>query len=138
MGSLIAGMLEGLGMPAGLVGDTTPYVPSTPVEIGTSGVHHNMGEARSWQVLLVMFAVVLGLGTAVLLYAVRQRTRVLERRRVRRMGETAALMAAMDGAGDAVAPIAIPADVPIGTLTLIPPTPPGATPGTPGRSAPNA
>jgi hypothetical protein len=33
MGSLIAGVLDGLGLPAGLAGDTAPYVPSAPVEV---------------------------------------------------------------------------------------------------------
>lgn len=94
MGSLLTGVPMGLRLPAGLAGDAAPYVPSAPVQIGTSGQHRGVGEAGSWQALLMMFAVVLILGTAVLMFAVRQRTRLLRRRRVRRMGEAAALMAA--------------------------------------------
>ena len=108
MGSLMAGVPAALHAVVGLAGDTAPYVPSAPVQIGTSGPRHGVAEAGSWQALLVMFGLMLVLGTAVLMYAVRQRTRVLERRRVRRMGEAVALMAAMadagvDGEGVAVA-----------------------------------
>ena len=113
MGSLIAGMLDGLGLPATLVGDTTPYVPSTPVQIGTSRPHHSISEVGSWQALLIMFCAVLLLGWAVLMVAVLQRTRLLARRRVRRMGEAVALMAAKgDGNRD--------------TSALTPPTSPRA------------
>ncbi|MEY9906586.1 hypothetical protein ABIA35_002806 [Catenulispora sp. MAP12-49] len=128
MGSLIAGMLDGLGIPSGLAGDTTPYVPSAPVQIGTSTPRHGAAEAGAWQVLLVLFALVLVLGAAVLMYVVRQRTRVLDRRRVRRMGEAAALMAEMEAMEGEAAVAA----------TLTPTTPPRTTPATPGRPAPNA
>jgi|GEM_PF-2897667 len=98
MGSLIAGVLDGLGLPAGLAGDGTPYTPSTPVQIGTPGrTHHAVTEVGSWQTLITMFAVVVVLGAAVLMYVVRQRTRVLRRRRVRRMAEAAAAPAEYEG-----------------------------------------
>lgn len=98
MGSLIAGALDGLGHVVGLAGDATPYVPSAPVQIGTSGPRRGVAEAGSWQGLIVMFGLVLAIGAAVLMYAVRQRTRVLERRRVRRMAATVALMGDADEA----------------------------------------
>lgn len=78
---------------------STPYVPSAPVQIGTPGPHHWVHETGSWQVLVVMFALVLALGAAVLMFAVRERTRVLRRRAVRRMGEAAARPAARPDAG---------------------------------------
>ena len=99
MGSLIAGMLA-----------DTPYVPSTPVQIGTSGTHHSVPEAGSWQVLIAMLAAVILVGAAVLMFAVRQRTLLLERRRVRRMAET-------------VTPHATPHDTGHGTGHDKPPSP---------------
>jgi hypothetical protein len=117
MGSLITGALDGLGLPAGLAGDSTPYVPSAPVQIGTSGrPHHSVSEVGSWQMLIAMFAVVIILGAVVLMFAVRQRTRVLKRRRVRRMAEAPA----------PPAPAAPPR------------TTPRTTPATPSRPTPNA
>lgn len=98
MGSLIAGVLDGLGLPAGLAGDGTPYTPSAPVQIGTSGrTHRAVAEAGSWQTLITMFAAVTVLGAVVLMYVVRQRTRVLRRRRLRRMAEAAAAPAEYEG-----------------------------------------
>jgi hypothetical protein len=73
---------------------------------------------------MVMFAVVLVLGTVVLMYVVRQRARLLERRRVRRMAQAAAQAAAFG--------------VEVEFDTLTPPPPPRTTPATPGRPAPNA
>ena len=72
--------------------DDTPYVPSAPVQIGTSGPRHGVPEVGSWQALIMMLAAAIVLGTVVLMFAVRQRMRVLERRRVRRMAEAAAAM----------------------------------------------
>lgn len=154
MGSLIAGMLDALGPPSGLAGDTAPYVPSAPVEIGTPGMRHGPAEIGSWQGLMVMFAVVLALGAVVLMYVVRQRTRLLARRRVRRMAQAVRPVAA-DGEVGAAAPkisatkisttspkaATTPTlSIPITTLTLTrtPSAPPRTTPATPGRPAPNA
>jgi hypothetical protein len=89
MASLLAGIPAGLGLPPGLAGDSVPGVPSAPVQIGTPKAHHRVAEAGSWQILLLMLVAVLVLGAAVLLVAVRQRTRVLKRRRVRRTSEAA-------------------------------------------------
>ena len=147
MGSLIAGVLDGLG-PArgllGLAGDNTPYVPSAPVEIGTPGPHHGVAEAGSWQDLIVMFGLVIVIGAAVLMYAVRQRARLLERRRVRRMAD--ARMA--EGSTSDLAQIAAAAKLTHAThpphIVHTPhpvrtaPAPPRTTPATPGRPAPNA
>jgi hypothetical protein len=138
MGSLIAGALDGLG-PArgllGLAGDSTPYVPSAPVEIGTSGPHHGVAEAGSWQALIVMFGVVIVIGAAVLLYAVRQRAGLLDRRRVRRMADARIARAQAAQAPHAPhAPHIVHTPHPIRTA----PTPPRTTPATPGRPAPNA
>ena len=115
MGSLISGILDALGIPADLAGDNTPYVPSTPVQIGTPGPRHGFSEAGSWQVLIVMLALVLFVGAAVLMFAVRERARVLERRRVRRMSEGAAT------------------EIPTATLMLTASAAPRATAATPGR-----
>ncbi|MEY9930079.1 hypothetical protein ABH926_004721 [Catenulispora sp. GP43] len=142
MGSLIAGMLDGLGIPSGLAGDTTPYVPSAPVQIGTSGPRHGAAEAGSWQGLLAMFALVLVLGAAVLLYVVRQRTRVLARRRVRRMGEAAALMAELEAELAAGLDAGLDAEMETQPATRLAPqletAPPHTTHATHGRAAPNA
>jgi hypothetical protein len=140
MGLLFAGALiglSGLSGLSGLIGDATPKVPSTPVEIGTSGPRHNVSEAGSWQVLITMFALVLVLGAAVLMYAVRQRARVLERRRVRRMGEAVALVAAMGEAGGRAESAVIPVTI-SGLNPATPSAPPRTTPATPSRPAPNA
>jgi hypothetical protein len=134
MGSLIAGALDSLGLPAGLAGDGTPYVPSAPVQIGTSGrAHHNVSEVGSWQTLIAMFAVVILLGAVVLMFAVRQRTRVLKRRRVRRMAEAVAALAEYEslselGNGTLAAP----------ALAAPPRTTSRTTPATPSRPTPNA
>jgi len=152
MGSLIAGVLDGLG-PArgllGLAGDSTPYVPSAPVEIGTSGPHHGVAEGGSWQALIIMFGLVIVIGAAVLMHAVRQRARLLERRRVRRMVEAQMAETQMaEAATAALAQIAPAAKLTHAThaphIVHTPhpvrtaPTPPRTTPATPGRPAPNA
>src|SRR5947209_16966885 len=94
MGSLIAGVVDAVGLPPGLAGDGTPSVPSAPVKLGgTSGLRPRVSEAGSLQVLIMMFAVLIVLGTAVLMFAAWQRTRVLARRRVRRMAEAVAAAA---------------------------------------------
>ncbi|WP_194916196.1 hypothetical protein [Catenulispora rubra] len=145
MGSLIAGVLDGLGPVRGLVGlagDNTPYVPSAPVEIGTPGPHHGVAEAGSWQGLIIMFGLVIVIGAAVLMYAVRQRTRLLERRRVRRMAEgPASALARIAQIAPAAkltrathAPHVVHAPHPVRTVAA----PPRTTPATPGRPAPNA
>ncbi|MEZ0115919.1 hypothetical protein ABH920_009961 [Catenulispora sp. EB89] len=156
MGSLIAGVLDGLG-PArgllGLAGDNTPYVPSAPVEIGTPGPHHGVAEAGSWQGLIIMFGLVIVLGAAVLMYAVRQRARLLERRRVRRMAD-ARMAQAQVADGLVFGPVPDLAQIaPAAKLTHATHTPhvvhaphpvrtaaapPRTTPATPGRPAPNA
>ena len=147
MGSLIAGVLDELG-PArgllGLAGDSTPYVPSAPVEIGTPGPHHGVAEGGSWQGLIIMFGLVIVIGAAVLMYAVRQRARLLERRRVRRMADARMAegsVAALVQIGPAVkltrathAPHVVHAPHPVRTASA----PPRTTPATPGRPAPNA
>jgi hypothetical protein len=133
MGSLFAGVLHGLGLPAGLAADSTPYVPSAPVQIGTSGPRHGVPEVGSWQALIAMFAVVIVVGAAVLMFAVRQRTRVLERRRVRRMAEAVAALAEYESLSELGGNAPVPA---------VRPTPPRTTarsaPATPSRPAPNA
>jgi hypothetical protein len=147
MGSLIAGMLTVLGTPAGLAGDA-PDVPSTPVEIGTSGTRRAASEVGSWQVLLLMFVAVLVLGAVVLMYAARQRARLVERRRVRRMGDVAAWVAAM---GDPTAAASVAASTSASSSASDSPsagasvasqpaqaTPPRTTPTTPDRPSPNA
>lgn len=133
MSSLAAGALEALGVPSGLVGDATPNPPSTPVQIGTSGPRHQFSEAGSWQVLLIMFALVLVLGAGVLMFAARQRASLLARRRVRRMGEVAAMVAAVGDVGG-------PADAAGAARAAksAPSTPPGTTAAPPDRSGPNA
>ena len=134
MGSLIAGALDSLGRPAGLAGDNTPYAPSAPVQIGTSGrPHHGVSEVGSWQTLIAMFTVAILLGAVVLMFAVRQRTRVLTRRRVRRMAEAVATPAEYESLGELGG----------GTLTgpaLASPsrTTSRTTPATPSRPTPNA
>ena len=133
MSSLTAGALEALGMPSGLVGDATPNPPSTPVQIGTSGPRHQFSEAGSWQVLLIMFALVLVLGAGVLMFAVRQRASLVARRRVRRTGEVAAMIAVM---GDVDGPVA--AGGTARAAKSAPPTPAGTTAAPPDRSGPNA
>ena len=85
MGSLIARTL------LGLAGDNTPFAPSTPVEVGTSGTHHSVADTNSWQILIIMLFLVVVIGAAVLMYTVRQRSRLLERRRARRMAEAHAI-----------------------------------------------
>ena len=134
MGSLIAGVLDGLGRPAGLAGDGTPYVPSAPVQIGTSGrPHHRVSEVGSWQALIAMFAVVILLGAVVLMFAVRQRTRVLARRRVRRMAEAAAALAEYESLSElGGGTLTVPA------LAAPPRTTPRTAPATPNRPTPNA
>lgn len=88
MGSLIA-----------LATDDTPHVPSAPVQIGTPGPRHGVSEVGSWQWLIVMLAAAIVLGTVVLMFAVRQRTRALKRRRVHRMAEAAAAPAQYESLG---------------------------------------
>lgn len=147
MGSLIAGVPTVLGAHAGLVGDA-PNVPSAPVEIGTSGTRQAVSEVGSWQVLLLMFVGVLVLGAVVLMYAVRQRARLVERRRVRRMGDVAAWVAAM---GDPTAAASAAASTSASVGPSVSPsasasvaaqpaqaTPPRTTPTTPDRPSPNA
>lgn len=136
MGSLIAGVF-----------DDTPYVPSAPVEIGTSGPHHGVAEAGSWQVLIIMFGLVVLVGAAVLMYVVRQRTRLLERRRVRRMAEAQAAWAAQEAARAALAdtaaqgprvtktthtPHLVHSPHPVGAAPASVRTTPRTTPATPG------
>jgi hypothetical protein len=70
-------------------GNDTPSGPSGPVEIGTGGTHHGHAEAGSWQTLILMFIAVILIGAAVLMYVVRQRRKLLERRRLRRIAEAA-------------------------------------------------
>lgn len=132
MVSLIAGALTALGLPAGPAWNA-PDVPSAPVEIGTSGTRQHVSEAGSWQVLLVMFVLALVLGAVVLMYAVRQRARLVARRRVRRMGDVAAWVAALEDAGGPAAATVTP------TATRSEPgTPPRPTPATPDRPPPTA
>ena len=141
MGSLIVGALDGLGLPVGLAGDGTPYVPSAPVQIGTSKARHAPPEVGSWQLLITMFAAVVVLGAVVLLFAVRQRTRVLRRRRVRRMAEAVATLAryeSLSELGDgAPAALGVPAFAPSGRAAP-PRTTPRTAPATPSRPTPNA
>ena len=63
--------------------------PSGPVEIGTGVRHRHHAEIGSWQTLILMFVAAIGIGTAVLMYVVRQRRKLLERRRLRRLAEAA-------------------------------------------------
>jgi hypothetical protein len=124
MGSLIAGftgVVDGLSR---MAGDGSPNAPSTPVEIGTSGTHHSRSQIGSWQDLFLMLAVVIAIGTVVLLFVVRQRVGLLERRRLRRMAEAAARTGDTGDSGDWDEAAA--------------PAPPPTMPATPGRSAPNA
>jgi len=72
---------------AGFGHDDVPAVPSIPVQIGTHGTRHGHPQAASWQMLILMFVALIVLGTAVLLYVVRQRRKIVARRRMRRMAE---------------------------------------------------
>lgn len=132
MGSLIVGTFDGVTRLAGFATDNTPHVPSAPVQIGTSGPRHGVAEAGAWQALIVMFGLVIILGTAVLMYAVRQRTGLLERRRVRRMAAAVALMGDVGGGLDAPARPATPATSPT------PPPPPRTEPAPQSPPPPNA
>ena len=68
----------------GLFGDGSVWIPSVPVQIGDAGtVHHTDGQDAAWQALVLMLGLALILGSAVVIYVVVQRTRVLARRRAR-------------------------------------------------------
>ncbi|GAA1968721.1 hypothetical protein [Catenulispora subtropica] len=86
MDSLIARAVE---MVATVGNDGGPNAPSVPVDIGTPGARHGHAEIGSWRMLIVMIISTIVIGTAVLMYVVRQRHRLLERRRLRRMAEAA-------------------------------------------------
>ncbi|GAA2057771.1 hypothetical protein GCM10009839_79150 [Catenulispora yoronensis] len=141
------------------VDDDDPGVPSGPVDIGTAGVHHARNEIGSWQTLILMFISVIVVGAVVLLYVVRQRGRLVERRRLRRMAEAAkssgqgmseslsespgAEVAATAATAAAAAAPTIAAPTPTVAISVSPPpptapTPPRPTTSTPGRPAPNA
>jgi hypothetical protein len=79
-----------------LGGADVPAVPSIPVQIGTGGPHHGHPQAASWQMLILMFVALTLVGTAVLLFVVRQRRKAVERRRVRRMAEAPTSVPAAD------------------------------------------
>lgn len=101
MGSLIVRAVSAVGM---LGADGAPSTPSTPVQIGTPGARHGRPEMGSWQMLILMFISAIVLGTLVLMYVVRQRGKVLARRRVRRMAEYARLVEADVGSSPAPRP----------------------------------
>lgn len=86
MDALIVRMVAAM-VAAAIRGGDPPGTPSGPVEIGTGGTHRSHAEIGSWQMLILMFVSAVVIGTAVLVYVVRQRRRVLERRRLRRMAE---------------------------------------------------
>jgi hypothetical protein len=64
-----------------------PVGPDPAIPIGTNSTNVvNINQGAHWQFLLLLFAVSLLLGAAVLMFAVVQRTRLLARRRARRYG----------------------------------------------------
>ncbi|NUP47146.1 MAG: hypothetical protein HOW97_07500 [Catenulispora sp.] len=135
---------------AGFGDDDAPHAPSSPVQIGTGGVvHHARSEIGSWQTLILMFVGVVVVGAAVLMYVVRQRRKLLERRRLRRMAEVARLVGSDPGPGPGGGVDASPSDGPSEgplaahdtsptTTPTTTPTPTTRHPSAPGRPAPNA
>src|SRR2546423_658234 len=98
MGSLAARAIAAGGLRA----DDAPNVPSVPVQIGTPGVvYHGHNEIGSRQSLILMFIAAIVVGAIVLLHVVRQRGKVLERRRQSRMAEAARPADIGSGIGDA-------------------------------------
>jgi hypothetical protein len=137
MGSLLAGIAGAVDGLSRVATDNTPYVPSAPVQIGTSGAHHSSSsQITLWRDLIMMMAAVIVIGTVVLLYVVRQRTRLLERRRLRRMAEAAAQMG--DSGGDGGRGSVGAAAPGWGENPAAAPAPPATAPATPGGAAPSA
>lgn len=95
-----------------------PSVPSGPVEIGTKGAHPDHPEIGSWQALILMLTGMIVIGALVLLFVVRQRSKVLRRRRLRRMAEVARLAASYEIAADIEARAAAPPPPPHTSATL--------------------
>jgi hypothetical protein len=117
MGSLIVrAVAAAMAAVAGFGEAGAPDVPSSPVQVGTGATPHRHTETASWRTLILMFISAIVVGTAVLMYVVRQRRRLLERRRLRRMADAARLAAAgafatSDVGDSAVSPVVVAAPV---------------------------
>jgi hypothetical protein len=91
-----------LSLISAVTGDPVGPDPATPIGTGTKAVV-NVDQGASWQFLLLLFAISLLLGAAVLMFAVVQRTRFLARRRARLYGSAVSVAGGPAGSDKAFA-----------------------------------